>query len=305
MTAKIKSTALEEQVITPVLKNRCWVCDGKDLKLFRSSRIKTELTAKYFSITDSQYGETSTIYRCSSCGFLMCPQIGDPLSYYKNLEDEQYEIEAEHRFLQASKILKVVRRFKREGRLLDVGAATGIFVSQAIKMGYSAEGIDPSNWLCEQANKRQVTVYKGVLPHPDIQTPYDIVMAIDVIEHVPKPLSFLREITNILADDGIAVIVTPNVKSLAAKIFGGHWWHYRVAHIGYFDKNTLSLALKKAGLQPIFYGCPTWYFSLNLLIERINIYLPKFLQIKKIKFLERITLPLNLYDSILLIARKI
>ncbi|MCH8311957.1 MAG: class I SAM-dependent methyltransferase [Nitrospinae bacterium] len=305
MTPKIKKTALTGRVVTPVLKNGCWVCGGKDLNLFRKSKIKTGLTAQCFSITDNHYGETSAIYRCSSCDFRMCLEIGDPLNFYKDLVDEQYEMEAENRFLQASQILKVVRRFKPEGRLLDVGAASGIFVSQAIKMGYSAEGIDPSDWLCEQAGKRQVKVYKGVLPHPDIQNPYDIVMAIDVIEHVPKPLSFLKDITEVLADDGIAVIVAPNVKSLAAKIFGRHWWHYRVAHIGYFDKSTLNFVLKEAGLQPIFYGYPTWYFGLNLLIERINIYLPKFLQIKRRKFFEGITVPLNLYDSIFLIARKI
>jgi SAM-dependent methyltransferase len=305
LTTKTLPLASVKQVITAVFKNVCWVCDGKDLNLYRNSKIKSGLTAESFSITDNHYGETSAIYLCSSCGFLMCPEIEDPLNFYRNLEDEQYETEAEYRTLQASEILKVVRRFKPQGRLLDVGAASGILVRQAIKTGYSAEGIDPSGWLCEHAKKRQVKVYKGVLPHPDIQSPYDIVMAIDVIEHVRKPLSFLKEITKVLADDGVTVIVTPDVKSLAAKIFGKHWWHHRVAHIGYFDKNTLDLALKRAGLQPIFYGSPTWYFSLNCLIERLNAYLPDFFKIKKRKLFERITVPLNLYDSIILIARKI
>ena len=39
------------------------------------------------------------------------------------------------------------------------------------------------------------------------------------------------------------VIVTPDIGSLAARIMGGRWWHYRVAHINFFNRRSLAWLL--------------------------------------------------------------
>jgi 2-polyprenyl-3-methyl-5-hydroxy-6-metoxy-1,4-benzoquinol methylase len=46
---------------------------------------------------------------------------------------------------------------------------------------------------------------------------FDLVTAIEVIEHVESPISFLRNIGRLLAHRGVAVITTPNVDSLPAR----------------------------------------------------------------------------------------
>jgi SAM-dependent methyltransferase len=46
---------------------------------------------------------------------------------------------------------------------------------------------------------------------------FDLVTAIEVIEHVESPIGFLRNIGRLLAPRGIAVITTPNVDSLPAR----------------------------------------------------------------------------------------
>ena len=46
---------------------------------------------------------------------------------------------------------------------------------------------------------------------------FDLVTAIEVIEHVESPIGFLRNIARLLAPGGVAVLTTPNVDSLPAR----------------------------------------------------------------------------------------
>jgi SAM-dependent methyltransferase len=47
---------------------------------------------------------------------------------------------------------------------------------------------------------------------------FDLVVAVEVIEHVESPINFLRNVAGLLTKGGIAVITTPNIDSLAARI---------------------------------------------------------------------------------------
>lgn len=277
----------------------CWVCDSQKMELAKHSSIRTALSSKAFAITDSHYGMTGEIQRCQKCGFLQCSDLQNVLNFYEELEDFAYEDSRAERVLQANRLLKQVQKYRANGRLLDIGAGSGILVEQAIKMGYSAEGIEPSKWLQEQAKKYGLPVYLGTFPHPELTGQYDVVTLIDVIEHVSNPVNLLSDICNAISDNGIVVVVTPDVGSLMARILGWKWWHFRIAHIGYFNKKTLGMALDKAGFQLIRMARPTWYFTANYLFERASKYLPSFLRIPAPCFLRKIVIPLNLGDSLL------
>ena len=47
---------------------------------------------------------------------------------------------------------------------------------------------------------------------------FNLVLAVEVIEHVESPIGFLKNIARLLAKNGVAVITTPNVDSLAARL---------------------------------------------------------------------------------------
>jgi len=94
------------------------------------------------------------------------------------------------------------------------------------------------------------------------------------------------------------------VKSIMAKVLKWKWWHYRIAHVGYFDVETIKLCLKNAGFQIIEISRPTWYFPADYLIHRVMKYLPSFLEFPIPKFLSKVTIPLNLFDSIQVTFKK-
>ena len=56
-------------------------------------------------------------------------------------------------------------------------------------------------------------------------------------------------------------VVTPDVGSVAARLMRHRWWHFRAAHIGYFNHRTLAAAAAKAGLRVVSTRRPVWYFK--------------------------------------------
>lgn len=47
---------------------------------------------------------------------------------------------------------------------------------------------------------------------------YDLVTAVEVIEHLESPLGFLRNVARLLRPDGCAIVTTPNVENLHARV---------------------------------------------------------------------------------------
>ncbi|MBN1597990.1 MAG: class I SAM-dependent methyltransferase [Bacteroidales bacterium] len=281
---------------------KCWVCDSKDFRLIKNSDVVEYLDSNNFAITNFDYGKTGELQRCLNCGFIQCTDLDKVVGFYEDLVDTEYENTRKERKLQEKRLVKFLSKFKREGTLLDIGAGSGIMVEAALEMGYKAEGIEPSKWLQKNAEKLGLPVYQGIFPHPNTPGPYDIITLVDVIEHVTEPGDLLNGISKTLASDGIFILVTPDVNSLAAKIFGYRWWHYRFAHIGYFNKKNLIALLNKTGFEVIKLTRPSWYFTLKYLGIRFLSFFPKFMRFPLPEFLERIIVPVNLRDSILVVC---
>lgn len=282
----------------------CWICRGEDLTLVRKGTRLEDLAAANFRVTDADYGRTGDIFRCQSCGFYQCSDFADVLQLYEEMDDLTYEETSSARSFQARKTLSTIGKFRASGRLLDVGAGSGILVGEAIKQGYQAEGIEPSKYLQSMAKKKDLPVCLGVLSEKEPEAKYDIVTLIDVIEHVSNPVELLSRIRHVLHPQGVAVVVTPDVGSFAARLLGWKWWHFRYAHIGYFDRKTFLLAIKNAGLRPIHVSRPTWYFSCDYLIERLATYIPAIAKLPVPSFIRNLIIPLNLFDSILVVCGR-
>lgn len=282
----------------------CWICEANNWRLFKDSTLHGGISSEDFKITDARYGHTGRIDECLSCGFKQVKDIESVTSFYESLEDSAYELGREQRGLQARKILEAIQRYKSSGRLLDIGAASGILLEQAGKLGFDAEGIEPSRALAQLAFEAGFKVQTGLFPHPDFPGPYDVIALIDVIEHVTAPVQLLRDIRDHLKSDGVGVLTTPDVQSLVARLLGRRWWHFRVAHIGYFSRATIAKALDQAGLQIVEISRPPWYFTYDYAFERALVYLPRMLRFKLPAALRERTLRVNFRDSMQVVFRR-
>ena len=284
--------------------NACWVCGRETLTRVRESTLPAALSSESFQITDKQYGRMGALDRCDGCGFHQCSDLSGVLDFYVDMEDEQYEETRESRALQELGILQHIPQGARYGRLLDIGAGSGILVEQAQKMGFEAEGVEPSIKLQAHAEKLGLNVHRGVLPHPDVRGLFDVITIVDVIEHVPDPVGLLRQARMLLAPKGVLLVATPDRRSLAARLMGWKWWHYRIAHIGYFDPASFTEAISRAGLDVDALRRPGWSFPASYLMERMMTYAPRAVQFDPPGVLDRLIIPLNLRDSMLVICRR-
>ena len=284
----------------------CWICGCKKIYKIKNTDINIDsLDTEDFQITNSQYGKTLDLYKCKNCNFIQAAKASNLTKYYEKMVDEEYEETRKERFLQEDYIIKKFIYYNKSGKkLLDVGCGSGILLEASKKYKFQSIGVEPSKWLYKKAIKRGLDVRCGVLEDIPNSQKFDVITLADVIEHVTNPMDILEQIKSRLKPEGIGVIVTPNVDSLLAKILRWKWWHYRVAHVGYFSKKTIKLALEESGFQLLSIKNTRWFFSLDYLVKRISTYLPKFLRISKAPFIGKKLIKLNLGDSIIVIFKK-
>lgn len=303
------------EAATPRPSLPCWVCGSMRTRPCKTARVLDTLSPDDLRITDARYGLTLPLVRCDECGFRFADaqEVEKLDSLYAELDDPGYQGSQESRLLQMRWLLAWTRRGHPAARtLLDVGAASGLLVAEARREGLDATGVEPSGWLVDLAQREHgIELLHGVLPHAGLaETRFDIVSLIDVIEHVADPVGLLRACVEQLADDGRLLLITPDVSSLAAKLLGGHWWHYRAAHVGYFDRRSLQTAFERVGLEAESWTRARWFFSVRYLASRAESYLPVgginrlSERTPPLRWIYDRIMPLNLFDSYAVLLRK-
>lgn len=282
----------------------CPVCGADTWKFFKANNIPRSLDAGMFKITDSTYGITGELWRCQTCGFIKCSDVENAGDYYTKLEDAEYVETFDERLLQAEGFLSIIRRYKPSGTLLDIGAGCGVLLWAAKRLGYSATGIEPSAYLCEVGARRGLDIRQGVFPEVTLDKEFDVITITDVLEHVNDPALLIRDAMKQLRPDGILFVTTPDSASFMARILGNRWWHYRIAHIGYFNRRNLTMLLENAGLRILAMSRPVWHFKAGYLVNRVKKYVPLPGRLVQAQFWNKWTVPLNLFDSWYAVATK-
>jgi 2-polyprenyl-3-methyl-5-hydroxy-6-metoxy-1,4-benzoquinol methylase len=208
--------------------------------------------------------------------------------------------------------LKRLERFAQVGRVLDVGCATGFFLSQAQSRGWQVEGLDVSHFAVEYAkNHFGFDVQQGSLLELDYPpNSYDLITLWDVIEHVPDPKRYIERIAELLRPGGVFALATPDIDSLPARLTGKRWVGYKLSeeHVYYFSPRTLTRMLNDAGMDVIDSYHVGKYVTFSLFMNRLSMYSPLMARIggwaERVFHLSERSLYVNPFDIIAVTARK-
>ena len=148
----------------------------------------------------------------------------------------------------------LVPHAKPPAKVLDVGCAAGFLLELAKERGYEPYGIELSEVAAAMAEEAIGTgrIYCGRLEDVDWSPEtFDVVFLCDVLEHIPDPIAALGILRRLTKPGGILFAVTPNVRSIPARIMGKHWFNIREEHLFYLDERTARQLLGRAGYHLI------------------------------------------------------
>jgi SAM-dependent methyltransferase len=218
-------------------------------------------------------GRAFTVVHCDACGF---GAVADPLTDFANIYDDayydgrgadplvDYAFELAHpartiRGWEWEGIAQVIRSLGEGApgsRWLDFGCGNGGLVRHVRER----HGVDAVGF--EEGSMVQQLAEHGI-PHIDRDElvdhgPFDVITAIEVLEHVLDPVAELRLMAQALRPGGILFATTGNAAPFQKRLAE---WRYVVPeiHISFFEPRTLALAFEQAGLTVTWPGfVPGW-----------------------------------------------
>jgi 2-polyprenyl-3-methyl-5-hydroxy-6-metoxy-1,4-benzoquinol methylase len=173
------------------------------------------------------------------------------------------------------------RRFLRElrdrgmtsGRLLEVGCGYGYFLDEAKNFFSYSAGTELSEEAGKAANKQTgAEIFIGTIYDlPPKFKNFDIIVLINVIEHVYSPIDFATVLKQLLRRGGEIIIATPDIGSFWYTLMRKRWPSFKIPeHVVFYTEKTLTSLLERAGFQNISKIPFHHAFPLSLITSKIG-----------------------------------
>lgn len=138
-------------------------------------------------------------------------------------------------------------------RMLEVGCGNGHFLSMARGLGWQVCGTELSRAHAERAQRQGLDVVYGDIVAESVLSGriFDVVVAMEVIEHLPEPARVLAVVADRLAPGGLLFLTTPNFGSVTRRLLGPSWSVLGEEHVSLASPRGLALAVRAAGFEVV------------------------------------------------------
>ena len=179
------------------------------------------------------------------------PSYYESVNYISHTDGNKSLFEKMYQFVKSIALknkLKLINSVSQKGKILDIGAGVGDFLSVAKNDGWQTTGIEPS----EKA--KAIAISKGVLFVENLSqlqnNSFDVITMWHVLEHVPDLENQIAELKRLIKPNGTIIIAVPNFKSFDAKHYKEFWAAYDVPiHLWHFSKTAIQKLFAKQNLE--------------------------------------------------------
>lgn len=235
--------------------SRCPICDSASIQPFLDlGEVPVFCNVQWPTREQALSAATArlSLVACDTCGHIFNDKY-DPevLSYSPGYDNTQHFSSTFGRYADAL-VDRLVERYGIRGKtVVDIGCGRGdllrLICSKGGNRGY---GFDPSfAGAVDDTPNADVTISKEYFTREHGQSlEPSLVCCRHVLEHVPAPIEFLRTMHTAIDNRNRPVfyLEVPNGEYLLRSL---SVWDYIYEHVSYFSKQSLELALRKAGFE--------------------------------------------------------
>jgi 2-polyprenyl-3-methyl-5-hydroxy-6-metoxy-1,4-benzoquinol methylase len=141
----------------------------------------------------------------------------------------------------------LIQQFKKTGKVLEIGCGHGFLLKTLEEAGYECFGVEPSPLAFNYAkNNLGLHVENTFLNESSFyNTQFDVVILIDVVEHVINMQRMMKEVQKVLKPGGLIFIGTGNIGSLNARLAKQNWGYFLSwEHVSFFNKKSMYRLLQ-------------------------------------------------------------
>ena len=244
--------------------DRCLICGGNGVPYYRSfPYITPNGTLPHLPV--------KLWMRCEDCGNYYAYQF--PEEYLALCENMELLMPDSSKYITSTKEvygnilatwcnkLKSLSSYTDGSNLLEVGIGNGELLAVALELGYDTDAVEITPGQAQYvSNMLNIPIWNCDFLRFTSDKKYSIIIMGDVIEHVTDPEKALRKAYELLADDGVLWISTPNFKSSYSLLrkFKDVMWSI-ANHITYFSYDGMKALAEKCGFKVADYKVSDHY----------------------------------------------
>lgn len=149
--------------------------------------------------------------------------------------------------------LSLVKILKKEGvledveSLLEIGCGPGLFLKAISGEVDHSIGVDLSEFARSRAKAYCEESYATIYELPPGKS-FDLIVALNLIEHLYDPVSFLRDCATRLIRGGFVFLATPKFDGFWYKILRKRWPSFKIPeHVYFYTSKTIRRLLLASG----------------------------------------------------------
>lgn len=234
---------------------KCKICGSSNVEIIYKGAIRNGGLEQYTN-TDVE------MYQCRECNVIWHEEVLENLKDYYESKEYRNSVDgsSEEEAFYCIHDRESMEKFRYTGTtcfrnkvVADIGCAGGAFLDYVKGAAKEVVAIEPSETY------RQVLARKGfhtysyaeeALQHS--RNSIEVLMSFDVLEHVSDPQRFIREVYELLAENGIAIIGTPTDAPVMRELLGEVYEKkvlFSTQHLWIFSEKSLKLLARDAGFR--------------------------------------------------------